>query len=95
MPTGHEYLGSGKESGRGGEKAKKSDQISRGQPSRVVFQNGPSLSVFHSRIFLGTIKVKNLPGRGKKSSETRRKKRKQLRSHTVYLALKNSIFKDK
>lgn len=28
MPTGHEYLGSGKESGRGGEKTKKSDQIS-------------------------------------------------------------------
>ena len=51
----------------------------------------PSLSVLIPELFPSMIKVKNLPRRNKKAREIKRE-RAQLRSRTIQLAFKNSIF---
>lgn len=90
MLTGHEYLGSGKQSTW--EKVKKSGQISRQTTMESSLLERPSLSVFIPELFPGMIKVKNLPRRNKKAREIKRE-REQLRSRTIQLAFKKySLF---
>lgn len=73
------------------EKAKKSGQISRQTTTESSVPERPSLNVFIPELFPGMIKVKNLLRRNKKAREIKRE-REQLRSRTIQLAFKNSIF---